>query len=55
MQAGLDSLGAVDLRNAISSACGVELPATAVFDYPTLQVHLRLLCHLVLLLRVYML
>lgn len=27
--------GAVDLRNALASRFGVELPATAVYDYPT--------------------
>lgn len=35
MQAGLDSLAAVDLRNAVAAAFAVELPATAAFDYPT--------------------
>ena len=35
MQAGLDSLGAVDLRNSISSAFNLTLPATLTFDYPT--------------------
>jgi hypothetical protein len=35
LQAGLDSLGAVDLRNAIASAFGVDTPATLAFDYPT--------------------
>ena len=34
-QAGLDSLGAVELRNAVSSHFGVVCPATMAFDYPT--------------------
>ncbi len=37
MQAGLDSLGAVELRDAIERGFGVSLPATAVFDHPTVS------------------
>ena len=35
MEAGLDSIGAVELRNAVSAKFGVELPATVTFDYPS--------------------
>ena len=35
LQAGLDSLAAVDLRNSISTTFGCTLAATAAFDYPT--------------------
>ena len=36
-EAGLDSIGSVELRNAASALCGKELPATLAFDYPSIR------------------
>ena len=35
MEAGLDSLGAVELKTSLEQRLERELPATVVFDYPT--------------------
>jgi acyl carrier protein len=38
MDAGLDSLASIAFRNAVSNAMGgTRIPATVLFDYPTLR------------------
>jgi acyl transferase domain-containing protein/NADPH:quinone reductase-like Zn-dependent oxidoreductase/NAD(P)-dependent dehydrogenase (short-subunit alcohol dehydrogenase family)/ubiquinone/menaquinone biosynthesis C-methylase UbiE/acyl carrier protein len=45
---GLDSLMAVELCNSLGNAMGHSLPATLLYDYPTVEVLARYLSHSVL-------
>ncbi len=36
MQAGLDSLGAVEVGNLLSNSLNLNLPSTLLFDFPTI-------------------
>ena len=36
MAAGIDSSGAVELRDTLQEALGIQLPSTLLFDYPTI-------------------
>lgn len=42
MEAGLDSLAAVELHARVAAAFAVPLPATVALDYPTLSVCSRI-------------
>lgn len=42
---GLDSLMAVELRNALAATLKISLPATLLFDYPTIQALVEFLVH----------
>ena len=42
-EVGLDSLGAVELRNRLNQTSGLQLPTTAVFDHPNPTALARLL------------
>lgn len=44
----MDSLGAVELQNALAREYGVHLPATFIFDFPTVTAINERLCQLVL-------
>ena len=44
MEAGLDSLGVVELRNTISSSVGVQLPSTVILDYPSINALTVFIC-----------
>lgn len=47
-EAGLDSIGSVEFRNAASALAEVDLPATIAFDYPTVSALAQYICGLTL-------
>lgn len=36
LESGLDSLGAIEVRNALAARTAIDLSTTAVFDYPSI-------------------
>uniref|UniRef100_A0A0G4FNR0 Carrier domain-containing protein n=1 Tax=Chromera velia CCMP2878 TaxID=1169474 RepID=A0A0G4FNR0_9ALVE len=44
---GIDSLGAVELRNDLQTKLGVRLPATVMFEHPTLGGLIECICGLI--------
>lgn len=45
MEAGLDSLSAVELRNTLGAHFKIEVPATLTFDYPSVSALAAFLAH----------
>jgi acyl carrier protein len=44
MDAGVDSLLAVEVRSRLSKEFGMQLPSTVAFDYPTIRAIAKYLC-----------